>query len=65
MHIDFTDFITGLGIAFFIEGALDAIIPDHMKKMVLEVLSLPAQHIRLTGLLAMALGLALVWTVRG
>lgn len=57
--------LLGLGVALAIEGALYAAIPEQMKRIAAAAgLSEPGR-LRMAGLAALALGVALVWLVRG
>jgi len=58
------DFATALALVFVIEGILYSAFPDGMKRMVAQVMILPASALRLTGLLAACLGVAAVWLIR-
>jgi len=60
-----TDLITALGLALAIEGILYALFPDAMRKMMAQILSQPQTTIRTAGLLAAAVGVVIVWLVRG
>ena len=60
-----TDLITALGLALAIEGILYALFPDAMRKMMAQILSQPTVAIRTAGLLAAAIGVVIVWLVRG
>ncbi len=59
------DLLTALGLAIALEGAAYALFPSAMKKMLLQVLAQPSGHLRNAGLVAAALGVAVVWMVRG
>ena len=59
------DLITALGLAIAIEGALYALFPDGMKKMMTAALGLPQSNIRIAGLVAAVIGVGIVWLVRG
>jgi uncharacterized protein YjeT (DUF2065 family) len=59
------DLITALGLAMVIEGALYALFPDAMRRMMAIVLGQPQNQIRGAGLFAVALGVLIVWLVRG
>ena len=48
-----------------IEGVLYALFPDGMKKMLIQVLNQPPSLLRGFGLLLAAIGLVVVWLVRG
>jgi uncharacterized protein YjeT (DUF2065 family) len=59
------DLITALALVLVIEGALYALFPDAMKRAVLSIADLPASILRNAGLVAAAVGVAIVWLVRG
>lgn len=59
------DFWVALGLVMVIEGVLYAAVPEGMKRIMAAAQSLPAGALRLGGLLAAGLGLAIVWLVRG
>jgi hypothetical protein len=60
-----TDLLTALGLAIALEGAAYALFPGAMKKMLLQVLAQPPGHLRNAGLAAAALGVGVIWLVRG
>jgi uncharacterized protein len=60
-----TDFLAALALAIVIEGLLYAAFPDQMKKMLASILSMPASTIRAVALACAAIGLVLLWFVRG
>ena len=60
-----SDFVSALGLVLVIEGLLYALVPEAMKRMMLEVATLPGGNLRVGGLLAMFAGVAIVWLVRG
>ncbi|MDF1721391.1 MAG: DUF2065 domain-containing protein [Minwuia sp.] len=59
------DLLVALALVLVIEGALYALFPDAMRRSVAIVLSQPTERIRMIGLGAAILGVALVWLVRG
>jgi uncharacterized protein YjeT (DUF2065 family) len=60
-----TDLLTALALVLVIEGLVLAIAPDKLRA-VLEMMSqVPPEGLRLGGLLAAGLGVALVWLLRG
>lgn len=59
------DLMTGLALVLVIEGVLLALFPAAAKRMVGEILALPPQTLRLGGVAALALGVVLIWLVRG
>lgn len=58
------DFLTALALALVFEGLAYAAFPDGMKQMMLRALATPTGVLRLFGLAAAALGVALVAAVR-
>ena len=60
-----TDLVTALALVLVLEGALWAISPDGMKRAAALALGMPNQRLRTGGLIAAALGVGLVWLVRG
>jgi uncharacterized protein YjeT (DUF2065 family) len=60
-----TDLLTALALVLVLEGALWAIAPDGMKRAAVVALSMANQQLRTGGLVAVALGVLLVWLMRG
>lgn len=60
-----SDFVVALGLVFVLEGILFAAFPDLTKKAVENVLQAPDQFLRVIGISSAALGLILIWLVRG
>jgi len=60
-----TDFLAALALAIILEGLLYAAFPEQMKKMLASILSRPASTIRAAALACAAVGLVLLWIVRG
>ncbi|MEH6547103.1 MAG: DUF2065 domain-containing protein [Sneathiella sp.] len=60
-----SDFILAGALILFIEGALYALFPDGMKKMMISVLETPSHILRIFGLMAAIAGVAIVWFLRG
>jgi uncharacterized protein YjeT (DUF2065 family) len=58
------DFATALALVLVIEGVLYALFPEGMKRLVAQIMPLPASALRLTGLIAAILGVAGVWLIR-
>lgn len=65
MSSGWSDLVTALGLVLVIEGVLLALFPDLVKRMVADILTRPAQLLRVGGLVATALGVVVVWLVRG
>ncbi|MGH6921773.1 MAG: DUF2065 domain-containing protein [Geminicoccaceae bacterium] len=60
-----TDLLTALALVLVLEGALWAISPDGMKRAAVVALGMANQQLRFGGLIAVALGVFLVWLMRG
>lgn len=54
-----------MGLVLVIEGLVYGGFPALAKRMASEVLSMPEQALRIAGLASIAIGVALVWLVRG
>jgi len=59
-----TDFLTGLAFFLIIEGLLYAAAPSFVKNLAALLSTIPSEQLRLSGLLAMAIGVAAVWYLR-
>jgi uncharacterized protein YjeT (DUF2065 family) len=59
------DALLALGLVLALEGALYALFPDGMRRAMAMALALPADPLRIGGVVAVALGVAIVWLVRG
>jgi len=60
-----TDFLTALALAVALEGALYALFPGGMKRMLEQIREVPPATLRLVGLLACATGVLAMWMIRG
>ena len=58
------DLVAALGLALAIEGALYALFPEGMRRMMLDMLQRAPQLLRTGGIAACALGVGIVWLVR-
>ena len=58
------DVVMALGLVLVIEGLLYALVPGHLKRMMETIWTLSDDQIRVGGVSAMALGVAIVWLVR-
>ena len=58
------DLATALALVLVIEGALYALFPAGMRRVVAQVLAMPVEGLRVTGLVAALLGVAAVWLIR-
>lgn len=59
------DFLSALCLVFVIEGALYALFPDGMKRMIEQALELPTSWLRSAGLASSCLGIVALWLIRG
>ena len=59
------DLLAAIALALAIEGALYALFPDPMKRMILRIADQPAGTLRTAGLVATVVGVGLAWLVRG
>lgn len=59
------DFLTAVALAIAIEGVAYALFPDAMKRMMARVLTQPTTTLRTAGLIAAAVGVGVVWLIRG
>ena len=60
-----TDLLAAIALAIAIEGALYALFPDAMKRLIQRVSEQPANALRTAGLIATVAGVGLAWLVRG
>jgi uncharacterized protein len=60
-----SDLIVALGLVLVIEGILYGGLPRFAKRLAAEVVHIPDSTLRAAGLGAAALGLVIVWAVRG
>ena len=59
------DFFAAIGLVLVVEGLVYGGFPTLAKKLAGEVLSIPENVLRIAGLAAIALGVGIVWLVRG
>tara|TARA_Y100000590_G_C15689737_1_gene1002989 strand:- start:23 stop:214 length:192 start_codon:yes stop_codon:yes gene_type:complete len=59
------DLVVGIGMAFFIEGVLYALVPNFMKKMMAIAVLQKVSTLRLGGILVAFFGLLFVSVARG
>ena len=59
------DFLTAIGLVLVVEGIVYGGFPGLAKRLATEVLSVPENALRIAGLVAVAIGVAIVWLVRG
>ena len=59
------DFIAAIGLVLVIEGIFYGGSPRFAKRMAAEAAKTPDEFLRIAGLVAIAIGVAIVWLVRG
>lgn len=59
------ELLTALGLVLVFEGVLYALAPGGMKSLMRSALETPDQTLRTAGLVVAALGVFLVWIIRG
>ena len=59
------ELLTALALILVIEGALYALFPDRMKRMLAQVMTMQTASLRSTGLVSAVIGVGLVWLLRG
>jgi uncharacterized protein len=60
-----TDFVVAIGLVFVIEGLLFAAFPEMAKKALQSVIEAPDQFLRIVGISSAAIGVVLIWLIRG
>lgn len=60
-----SDFATAVALVLVLEGVLWALMPDGMKRAAMTALSLENSQLRSGGLVAAAVGVFLIWMMRG
>jgi uncharacterized protein len=58
------DLGTALALVLVIEGVLYALFPEGMKRMAVQMITVPVPMLRAVGLAAACLGVGLVWLLR-
>jgi uncharacterized protein YjeT (DUF2065 family) len=59
------DFFAAMGLVLVVEGLVYGGFPRLAKKLATEVLAMPENALRVAGLAAIAIGVGIVWMVRG
>ncbi|GLQ06418.1 DUF2065 domain-containing protein [Sneathiella chinensis] len=57
--------LLALALVIFFEGALYALFPDGMKRMMISVLQMPSSSLRVAGVAAAIIGVVGVWLLKG
>ncbi|HVK92361.1 MAG TPA: DUF2065 domain-containing protein [Mycoplana sp.] len=60
-----TDFLTGIAFFLVIEGLVYALAPSSLKRMASMLPGIADSQLRFFGLVSIALGVGLVWMIRG
>lgn len=60
-----SDFLTGIAFFLIIEGLVYALAPSVLKRMAEMLPQIPESQLRTSGLIAVALGVLMVWFIRG
>ena len=60
-----SDFLTGIAFFLIIEGLVYALAPSVLKRMAEMLPQVPESQLRTSGLVAVALGVLMVWFIRG
>ena len=60
-----TDFLVALALILVIEGAVYALFPEGMKRLMMRVIDEPPAILRAIGLVAAVFGVVAVWLLRG
>jgi hypothetical protein len=58
------DFVTALGLLLVIEGALYALFPERMQRMMEMALEASPSVLRNGGIVALLIGFSIVWFIR-
>jgi uncharacterized protein YjeT (DUF2065 family) len=59
------DFLAAIGLVLVVEGLIYCGFPTLARKLAGEVLAMPEPMLRAAGLAALAIGVGIVWLVRG
>ncbi len=65
MSLGLGDALTAIGLMLVFEGIVLAAAPETAKRAMAAILARPAGLLRLVGVVAMVVGVAVVWLVRG
>ena len=60
-----SDFLAAIGLVLVVEGLVYGGFPGLAKKLATEVLGVPENVLRIAGLASIAVGVGVVWLVRG
>ncbi|WP_068085875.1 DUF2065 domain-containing protein [Polycladidibacter stylochi] len=60
-----SEWIVAVGLVFVLEGLLYALFPEQLKRFLSQIQEMPASAMRVGGTVFLAIGVAIVWLVRG
>ena len=60
-----SDFLTGIAFFLIIEGLVYALAPSVLRRMAEMLPQIPENQLRTSGLVAIGLGVLMVWFIRG
>lgn len=60
-----SEIVAAIGLVLVLEGALYALFPEFMKRMAQQVIQTPGDTLRVAGVVSAALGVAVIWLLRG
>ena len=60
-----SDFVVAIGLVLAIEGLIFAAFPGAAKRLAANALESPESSLRIAGVVSAALGIIIVWLVRG
>jgi len=60
-----SDLVAAIGLLLVFEGLLYGGFPGAARRMAMDMLQLPEHVLRIVGIVAMAIGVLLVWLARG
>ncbi|MGH6924941.1 MAG: DUF2065 domain-containing protein [Propylenella sp.] len=60
-----SEVVAAIGLVLVLEGVLYALFPEFMKRMAQQAIQTPGDTLRVAGVVSAALGVGLVWLVRG
>lgn len=56
--------VQALGLVFVLEGLIYAVVPNVIKRMMVELPKLSDDQLRITGVAVLALGVGIVWLAK-
>jgi uncharacterized protein YjeT (DUF2065 family) len=60
-----SDFFAAIGLVFAIEGLMFAAFPKGTKRAIVAALAVPDSQLRIVGIVSAAIGVVIVWLMRG